>query len=999
MPANATRRALLLGFLVVAALPLFAGGQAEDPIRLARELVSENRINEAILLLEETVRTDPERIREAEALLRSIREIRGEYNVLFEELIDTLVNDPDNIERTLELIDAMEELDEFPNQRVVEQVEDARLVAQLAFDRNLFNEAMDEAADLLNRGETVAALERYISVSTLQRGVFDDRGYGSIFVSSVERTLQRLRSVPRSTAAVIDPSEEARDALVAAIDADLGAVPVSAVNTYVDQARQIDALLVTVNELAQEIAVLRSQVALQFPDETVDWFLVFQDYIVRGRSDRRGEEGFERAIADLFARTVEPVRTAAADAFARNVTLADGALEDENWTAAASAYDAIVANAQTVERLARAAARAFDSPAAWNDGIGQLDDVSAGIVRRVAIDRTRAVALADFARASSVFEAGQRTASTDSIGKERAAAAVVAVAAAEARWSADRSALEAALSDVVPDGTVAALDAVDRRFETLRTAVIATERERTASIIEAQIAGSEVEYTRLAQEADAILPLLDGIAEQISGDEEAETVTARVIRYPDDALERSQRARAAVVAQREIVDVGAQIVAEEPAYVTEGPAIAALGARIAGLTDEAERLIARFDEQERRAIGLISGADVARERAENQIADARAAIAAGLLEPARNEWNAARESYLESLELREDPNLRELSDEVIQQVGLELRELENIIVVREVRELLTQADDLYARDEYTAARDVLNQASSVWAQTNVDPNVEIDRLTRLVNAALSLAEGRDLEVTDPLYPILGNYLSLALEDYANAVDAVERGDQEAADILFDRAIENLRNVRDVRPLNWDARILELRIARDRAADEFDQVFAARYEQAVERIDEIGPLQAYSELEALAEINPDYPGLQNQLVRLERQLNLRPVVVDQTNIREASQLVDRAEGLAAGGSRDQIVVAVSLLEEAIELNPRDGDAKFLLDQLRIQIGGQATVALTSADEEQYRRAETLFSQGRALQALSIVERLLVSETNQTYPPLVDLRRRIALRLGI
>ena len=130
---------------------VLAGGRSEDPIRQARELVTENRINEAILLLEQTVRDDPERILEAEALLRTIREIRGEYNVLFEQLIDNLVNNPDDIERTLEIIDQMEALDEFPNERVVEQVRDARIVAQLAFDRNLVERIMDEAADTLRR--------------------------------------------------------------------------------------------------------------------------------------------------------------------------------------------------------------------------------------------------------------------------------------------------------------------------------------------------------------------------------------------------------------------------------------------------------------------------------------------------------------------------------------------------------------------------------------------------------------------------------------------------------------------------------------------------------------------------------------------------------------------------------------------------------------------------------------------------------------------------------
>ena len=321
-----------------------------------------------------------------------------------------------------------------------------------------------------------------------------------------------------------------------------------------------------------------------------------------------------------------------------------------------------------------------------------------------------------------------------------------------------------------------------------------------------------------------------------------------------------------------------------------------------------------------------------------------------------------------------------------------------MLVVRRVRELITQAEELYNQDSYVAARDTLLAAQETWSQTNVDPNTEVERLLRLVTAALSLEEGRELSVTDPLYPILGNYLSIAREDYNRARQLFDAGQTDRANVLFDRAVENLRNVRDVRPLNWDARILELRIAQIRNASDFDQVFAARYEQAVNRLDQAGPLQVYSELEVLAEINPDYPGLQDQLRRLEIALNLRENPVDQARINQAAQLYSRAQQLA-NGTRDQAQVAVSLLEQAVDLNPRNSDAKFLLDQLRIRLGGQATVALNSADEQQYRRAETLFSQGRVLQALQITERLLAQGNNQNYPPLVDLRRRIALRLGI
>jgi hypothetical protein len=58
-----------------------------------------------------------------------------------------------------------------------------------------------------------------------------------------------------------------------------------------------------------------------------------------------------------------------------------------------------------------------------------------------------------------------------------------------------------------------------------------------------------------------------------------------------------------------------------------------------------------------------------------------------------------------------------------------------------------------------------------------------------------------------------------------------------------------------------------------------------------------------------------------------------------------------------------------------------------------------VALSSAEEQQLRRAETLFIQDNAAQAYAIVQQLLRDEDNQRYPPLLDLEERIAARLGL
>lgn len=995
-----TARRLLataLFFLAIAGA-VFAGGQQEDPIRRARELVAENRINDAILLLEETVRNDPERIQEAEALMRTIREIRGEYNVLFEQLIDNLVNNPDDIERTLEIIDQMEALDEFPNERVVEQVEDARFVAQLAFDRNLFQDRMDQAREHLDAGRYLAAVEVYESLTDLQRDRFENRGYGDIFLVAAEQVVAELAAIRGAFSDALPPYRAEGEGILDQARRDVLTLTAEDLEPFFAEAQRMSDIVERVDAAAQQIAVTRSQVPLQFPDEPVDWYLVFQEMIARGRPEYRGEEGLEYAVREAYRETIGQLAEAGREQTTELLALAESAADADRYDTAAQRYETATQTAVLWEQAVAVQSGVFADTPALESVVEQVGAENAIPVVEARAHRIAAESLVGLADTLNQFVTTEtdRQATLFSLQSQIAAAEsiVSTLQAGREAYTADAAALRelppgarsAAASERI-DATAAAWNrGVSRAIDRERGLAVAISRTRTDGVPD-QLGQIDERLAELA-------PLNEGVEVQDEGDE----AVVRTVRYPDRALEGYQETETTLVALRERVDEAATGLAAENEYVREGPGVTEESRRLDGLATRIDTLLATVRAGADTARNLIAQAEARRQDALDRIADTRAAIAAFQVEPARNNYAAAREAFLESLALREDPAVREQSDELIQQVGAELQELENVIVVRRVRELITQAEDLYNQDEYVAARDTLLAAEETWSQTNVDPNTEIERLLRLVTAALSLEEGRELAVTDPLYTILGNYLSIAREDYNRARRLYDAGNRVEAEPLFDRAIENLRNVRDVRPLNWDARILELRIAQIRNADDFDEVFAARYEQAVDRIDEAGPLQAYSELEVLAEINPDYPGLQNQLRRLEIALNLREDPVDQARINQAAQLYNRAQNLAAG-SRDQVAVAVSLLEEAVQLNPNNNDAKFLLDQLRIQLGGQATVALTSADEEQYRRAETLFSQGRVLQALQITERLLADGNNENYPPLVDLRRRIALRLGI
>lgn len=994
--------AILFMFVAHAA---FGSGRAEDPIRQARELVSENRINEAILLLEQTVRDDPDRILEAEALLRTIREIRGEYNVLFEQLIDNLVNNPDDIERTLEIIDQMEQLDSYPNERVVQQVRDARIVAQLAYDRSIVDRVMEEARLLVADAQYTAAIARYLSLRDLQRDRFEERGYGDIFLDSVNRAVAQLDMVSRRFSDLFPSYQTAGAQVLAVAERDVLDITPEHLLVFFEEAEAMVGVVAQIHEISNTIAVLKSQVPLQFPDEPVDWYLNFQDIIARGRTEQRGNEGVLHTIETAYRTTISDLTVAASTQtnglFERGLDAAD----DDLYDRAAELFTTGVQTAQLWERAESASMGLFFTDSTAEEIVDSLSEDNARSIFAARIARRAMESLLGLSAPMSALVAasGDSTGTLDSLESQKSTVEELyaTLLLGSRDWDEQRDVIVSTPAAYRREEDQLVIREVDERWDGAITRTVVTEADLAVSISLVLTDGAEISLSEIGDLLDEAEPLIEGIVaetEDTAGEDDQE-VLARIVRYPDSALESFRRAAARLTTEIERIDDSNARLAADSDYIQETESVTGEYARLERLRRRVSLVLDRTGEGIAEAERLIEESETFVEQARRRIADARAALSQLQVTAARNNWDAAREAFVSAFDLREDATARAQADALIQEVGLQIQEAENILVVRRVRELLTSANELYAQDEYVAARDTLLEAQQTWEQTNVDTNTEIERLLQLVTAALSLEEGRELTITDPLYPVLGNYLSIAREDYNRGVRLYESGATERADALFDRAIENLQNVRAVRPLNWEARILELRIAQIRNSEDFDQVFAARYQQAVSRVREAGALQVYGELEVLAEINPDYPGLQDQLRQLEITLNLRPDPVGQAQVAEAAQLYARAQTLAAGGSQDAVAVAVTLLEQAIELNPSNGSAAFLLDQLRIQLGGQATVALSTADELQYRRAETLFSQGRVLQALSITERLLENVDNRSYPPLVELRRRIGLRLGI
>jgi hypothetical protein len=1005
-----SRYLIALALLCLFSLPpLWAGGQPEeDPIRTAEALVEEGRINEAILLLEEVVREDPRRLEQAEDLMNRILSIRSDYNDLFAQLIDHLESNPGEIETTLDIIARMEALDEYPNERVVAQITEARLIAQLAYDRNLAEQIVEDAARLIAEGRHAEAVERYLSGFDLQTEVYRLREYPVSFYASAAEARQAVESAAQAFLARAPDVRGVTDSMVSALsfspetpipsrnvlDQRLAALVGPWESVHSEEGR--------VTENGETLETLRQQVSEFYPEDPVDWHLTFLDTFATGRPGFE-DEGINGAMSVMLEDSRDAVGVAARNGAEATDTLRLQAAEGRAWTEAIAqalanadryevAADAWLLEAEVPPGTEVAEAAPLLPPDPRADYAAHLlrgrgyRQIAEGYTRLAAIDSEmeELVETPEGYRELRDIAGNQRGEIVTVLQEwENSAASVAALPGLETAVAETRGFVDEELSLLLAEATeieVASLDAAVR--------------------IEVEGYGENLTVSRA--EFGEGQALLEGLPESVE-QEDGTTVTV-TYRYPDDAAEVLDTVQARLAATEAGLQQLLNDFSEEPEYVLGDERIIEDVAASQALLEDTTALLSRVTIRLGEAQEQVRLAAELRSDGNALVAQARNAVNRNAVLEARELWNDAREAYFDSLEIQQDAAFREEADEIIATLGVQIQEAENRIVVARVRELITQAESQYDSEQYLQARETLLEARETWARTNVTENPEIARLLGFVSAALTLADKRNLEETEPLYPVLSNYLNLAREDF-NQARAVRVGATEdrVRTLLIARADENLDNVLAVRPQNWEARVLKLRLLQLQDAENFDDAFASRVQAALNQRNE-NPEEALTSLETLREINPNYPGLQEAIVELEIRLGIRENPVTQQQIARSNQLLAEARSLTGGGEGGAVAIArtqqaIELLEQAVTVNPENRDAQLLLDRLRINTGGQASVALSSTDEQRFRRAETLFIQGNLGQALAIVQSLLQNPNNQQYPPLLDLRDRITSRLGI
>ena len=396
-----------------------------------------------------------------------------------------------------------------------------------------------------------------------------------------------------------------------------------------------------------------------------------------------------------------------------------------------------------------------------------------------------------------------------------------------------------------------------------------------------------------------------------------------------------------------------------------------------------------------------NGAQTAKKEADKLYNDSVSAFNREEFEKAENLLVQASEKYTESLELKDDPELRSSVDKKQYELSLRITDARNEVVIKESRALYTRARNAQSIDNYDEAELLINQAIIKWAETHDEANEEFEEFRNLVNTAVSMKTGRILTVADPLYAEMSQLLSIAYQYYDKGRSLYNKNQIEEGDVALAMAVENLQKIKKVYPINQEASILMLRIDQLQDPAKFKSEFGQRIKEAVAKCKNAETqTEGYNELMTYYNLDPNYSGLKNTIYNIEIQLGMRQKPVDNSAAARARRLTEEAQSLynSAGNDTAKLNRALDRVKQALALNPSYSTAEQLRDRIETKIGGSTVIVLSSSDTALLTRAKNEYQAGRIDEAnLIMIQILKNNPQNAKVKSVADLKKKIDARL--
>ena len=381
--------------------------------------------------------------------------------------------------------------------------------------------------------------------------------------------------------------------------------------------------------------------------------------------------------------------------------------------------------------------------------------------------------------------------------------------------------------------------------------------------------------------------------------------------------------------------------------------------------------------------------------------EAQDALARGNLASAEKLLLEASERYADSLEIADDAALRAQVDSSVAKLSTQIMDAKNELVVKESRELYTQAREALNYDRYEDAETSINAAINKWAETHTEKNPEFETFLELVNTAVSMKTGRVLLGSDPLYSEMSQLLSIAYQYYDEGEQYIKQGKDKEADEALTLAEESLNKIKAVYPLNQEASLLLLKIDRLHDPKKFEEEFAQKVQTAIAQSKNKDTMaQAYNTLTDYYNLEPNYKGLKDAIYNLEIELGMRQRPVDNSAAARSTRLTTQAQTQfnSAGSNTAKLNQALETVNEALRLNPNNKTAEALKDRISLKIGSSSIIVLSSDDQNLLTQAKKAYQSGNIDAANTYMLRLLNNNPNNIkLKEVEDLNNKIKSQL--
>jgi len=991
-------------FLVTASLwlmafPAFGSGQRDPDLVKADKLIDEKKHDEAILVLTDYIRRYPDRFDNAQERLRKIYLEREKFNHTADELIQTLLNEPENQEKIYNLTVKLRSLENETSPLISSFISRTHEIAQFNVLRNRLRDILETGRAQLDKGECEAALLTYASGMDLMRDEFFQAGYGAAVENSVKRETERVNSVVASFRSV--------SAAMTAPSADLArAINSGNLNTAAEVTNKLTPTMDRFIALKRDLYTADSafdgilnRLKSSDPEMADRNHLSFLSILINGRQGETIQEGMFGAFETYWKNSIDPVLKA----ITQNAVTANSAgLAAVN----AGQYSNAVTSLQRTITFVNSSQLIFQKRRALNESKNsQLIDVSGNLITKD--DIPAYITLRTLNESSNyLIQAANLAVRTNTYagtvnssftlwqdGKTDAVTAINNELQAKNNSSGIKNEINAVLLSASQTNnllknyytTPYLTDAISA-IEKISAAAAALERR--SAYVYYFVLNTELKrgLTARTAELEKGKNFLDG---QVRKRADGSTVTDY---FPSEALETLTAMLASLSTDVERGNSAVASFKNEIKTIQSDAEIAAILADCEKNINELNRLRGQGVTLRNTANSRTTQAEAFRQEGERLLREAQASYRSQNFDTARDRLQKASERFNSSLEVQESATLRQSWDTQLFNLGQAINSAENETIIAEVRNLVNRARAAYFEGNFQQAEDGLIRARSRWRITNPDENEEIIYWLGIVRGAMSARSGRIISPTAPLYPEMSQLLSKARMNYEEGVRLINAGSRASGLAKFDEARRQTREVRLIFPVNQDAGMLELRMEQYTDPAAFNASFEQRMKTAISGTKQRS-IESFAELQNLAEINPKYPGLKGIMNQAEIDMGYRPPPPDPRALARSKELSSAANRILEANNTTLYEVALTQVNEAIALNPENAEAMRVKDRLLNRMNVPGAIVLSSEDELEYQRAVKELQAGNNLVAFAVVQKLMQNPKNRNITKLIELQRRI------